>query len=140
MHAAILAKTLPGSEWEIAIEQTVNVQVTPKPLPQSGELCVKMVAAALNRRDCFMCLNKYPHVNPPYCLGTDMAGIIDSVGQGVDETWIGKHVIMYVQSHKHVHLISGDHRSPISSFKDLTSFGNTSGVLFAFAYKHNSRT
>ena len=53
-----------------------------------------MMAAGINRRDCFMCIDKYPNVKPPYILGTDMAGIVDKIGPNVDKKWIGKAVIL----------------------------------------------
>ena len=44
-----------------------------------------MIAAGINRRDCFMCIDKYPNVKPPYVLGTDLSGKVERVGPGVDE-------------------------------------------------------
>jgi tumor protein p53-inducible protein 3 len=63
------------------------------PLPEVGELLVKIEATALNRADLLQKAGKYP---PPEgespLLGLEMAGIVESVGRGVSKFKKGDHV------------------------------------------------
>jgi NADPH:quinone reductase-like Zn-dependent oxidoreductase len=56
---------------------------------------VRMRAAALNRLDLWM-LGGLPHVRirPPWVVGSDGAGIVESVGEGVTSVRSGDHVIL----------------------------------------------
>jgi zinc-binding alcohol dehydrogenase/oxidoreductase len=66
---------------------------TPEPLP--GELRVKLKASALNRRDYWITIGKYPGVSCPCIIGSDGAGVVDAVGEGGDKSVIGKEVVVY---------------------------------------------
>ncbi len=66
---------------------------TPSPMP--GEVRIKLVASALNRRDYWMTRGGYPGTQVPCIPGSDGAGIIDKIGEGVNSSLIGKEVILY---------------------------------------------
>lgn len=66
---------------------------TPSPAP--GEVRVKLQASALNRRDYWITLGKYPGMQLPCIAGSDGAGIVDEVGEGVDNGLINKEVVLY---------------------------------------------
>jgi NADPH:quinone reductase-like Zn-dependent oxidoreductase len=58
-----------------------------KPSPKPGELLVKVKSAALNRADILQRQGRYPP--PPkesQILGLEIAGIVESVGEGVDSS------------------------------------------------------
>ena len=65
---------------------------TPSPMP--GEVRIKLVASALNRRDYWMTRGGYPGTQVPCIPGSDGAGIIDKIGEGVNSSLIGKEVIL----------------------------------------------
>lgn len=65
---------------------------TPKPL--TGQVLVQIKAAAINRRDWWIKEGKYAGLKFPIILGSDGAGIVQSVGNGVDSCWIGEEVII----------------------------------------------
>ncbi len=65
-----------------------------KPSPASGQVLVKIGAAALNKRDQFICQGKYPGIELPCILGSDGAGKVEAVGDGVDKDWIGKDIVI----------------------------------------------
>ena len=58
-----------------------------------GQVCVKLKAAALNHRDIWTCMRAEPG-GPPCILGSDGAGIIDSVGEGVTALAPGDEVVI----------------------------------------------
>ena len=64
-----------------------------KPLPGAGEVLVQVKAAALNRRDWWICQGKYAGLKYPTTLGADGAGIVTEAGEGA-EKWLNKEVII----------------------------------------------
>ena len=53
------------------------------PLPQPGEICVRIHAAALNHRDVFIQKGQYAGIRTPVVLGADGAGTVQALGEGV---------------------------------------------------------
>ncbi|HZZ21043.1 MAG TPA: zinc-binding dehydrogenase [Opitutaceae bacterium] len=64
------------------------------PVASAGEAVVELKAAALNHRDLWIKQGKYAGLRYPCIPGSDGAGIVTSVGEGVDRGWIGKEVII----------------------------------------------
>lgn len=62
--------------------------------PGSGEALVKVKAAALNHRDVWICKGKYADIRIGTVLGSDGAGVVESVGAGVDAAWVGRAVVV----------------------------------------------
>lgn len=65
-----------------------------KPVAGPGEAVVQVKAAALNHRDVWIQYGRYFTKDYPAILGSDGAGIVTEVGEGVDKSWIGKEVIL----------------------------------------------
>jgi zinc-binding alcohol dehydrogenase/oxidoreductase len=63
----------------------------PDPKPHPGEVCVDLVAAALNRRDRWQ---RVGDTTPPAVLGSDGAGIVSAVGGGVTGIAVGDEVVI----------------------------------------------
>ncbi len=59
-----------------------------------GEVVVRLKAAALNRRDYWITQGLYPGIKPPVVLGSDGAGIVSQVGDGVSAEWLNREVII----------------------------------------------
>ncbi len=78
----------------VGAEQPLAVKTVDKPTPGAGEVLVQIKAAALNRRDYWISIGKYAGIKYPTILGSDGAGIVTEVGAGIDETWVGKEVII----------------------------------------------
>ncbi len=66
-----------------------------KPTLTPGEVLVKIKAAALNRRDYWITIGKYAGLKYPTILGSDGAGIVAEIGEGVDGAWLNKEVVIY---------------------------------------------
>ena len=80
---------------EVGSPANLNLQEVETPEPGPGEVRVALKAAALNRRDVWITVGKYPQISTPSVGGSDGAGIIDAVGEGVDSSEIGKEVVIY---------------------------------------------
>src|SRR5271163_3276159 len=74
---------------------SVTLASTERPLPQPGEVQVALKAAALNHREIWIARGQYPGLQLPCTMGCDGAGVIESVGAGVDGTRVGQEVILY---------------------------------------------
>lgn len=74
---------------------SLQIQEVETPLPQSGEVRIKLKTSALNRRDYWITLGQYPGMQLPCIAGSDGAGVIDEVGDGVDSALIGNEVVLY---------------------------------------------
>lgn len=64
-----------------------------KPAPGHGEVRVRLKAAGMNHRDLFV-LNRHDPSDPPLILGSDGAGIVDQLGEGVARIKTGDAVII----------------------------------------------
>ncbi|MBK0379771.1 zinc-binding dehydrogenase [Mucilaginibacter segetis] len=74
-------------------ERSIVYKEVEKPVPAEGEVLVKIIAAALNRRDYWITVGKYAGIKYPTILGADGAGIVAEAGSGAEE-WLNKEVII----------------------------------------------
>ncbi|MCP3990074.1 MAG: zinc-binding dehydrogenase [Actinomycetia bacterium] len=65
------------------------------PEPKEGEVVVEVKAASLNYHDIFT-RRGMPgiRIQLPIIVGSDIAGIVSEVGEGVDESWLTKRVLI----------------------------------------------
>ena len=59
-----------------------------------GQAVVRHKAAALNHRDLWTQLGLYPNIKLPITLGSDGAGTVTAAGSPVDQSWVGREVII----------------------------------------------
>src|SRR5438094_5462898 len=72
----------------------LKVENRPDPQPKAGQVLVRVKAAGLNFADILARQGLYPDGPPKPCvMGYEVSGIIESVGEGVDPSIIGKAVI-----------------------------------------------
>lgn len=80
---------------EVCGPDQLTIQEVETPSPKSGEVRVRLCASALNRRDYWITCGKYPDMQLPSIPGSDGAGVVDEVGTGVDDSLIGREVVLY---------------------------------------------
>ena len=71
-----------------------NIQLVtdwPEPVADAGQVRVRTEAAALNHVDLW--LGQRDWATFPHITGFDGCGIVETVGEGVDEAWLGRRVI-----------------------------------------------
>lgn len=76
------------------VKKPVVVQQLPDPVAAPGGAVVRLKAAALNHRDLWTQLGFYPNIKLPITLGSDGAGVVESVGAATDQAWVGREVII----------------------------------------------
>ncbi|MBD1396879.1 zinc-binding dehydrogenase [Pontibacter sp. JH31] len=65
-----------------------------KPTAGPGEAIVQVKAAALNHRDVWIQYGRYFTKDYPAILGSDGAGVVTEVGEGVDQSWLEQEVVI----------------------------------------------
>lgn len=80
---------------ETAGPDQVKCEEVDQPVPKAGEVLIKLKYAALNRRDVFITRGMYPGMNLPAVLGSDGAGEIAALGEGVSGWGEGSPVIIH---------------------------------------------
>lgn len=73
---------------------TIELKDINKPAPAKGQALVRIKAAALNRRDDWIREGKYPNIRFGVVMGSDGAGVVEAVGDEVDQPWIGQEVVI----------------------------------------------
>jgi NADPH:quinone reductase-like Zn-dependent oxidoreductase len=72
----------------------LQVQERPDPVVSAGEVRIAVKAAGINFADTMARLGLYPDApKPPCVMGYEVAGVVDSVGEGVGEYAVGDRVI-----------------------------------------------
>ena len=73
--------------------EALNWKEIPTPQPQAGQVLLEIKAASLNFPDILIVQNKY-QMKPalPFVPGSEYAGIVQAVGEGVSHLSVGQHV------------------------------------------------
>ncbi|MFM9953628.1 MAG: zinc-binding dehydrogenase [Opitutaceae bacterium] len=72
----------------------ITFTTAPEPQPAAGEAVVAIRAAALNHRDVWIKTGQYAGLKWPCQPGSDGAGVVMAVGDGVDAAWSGREVVI----------------------------------------------
>ena len=143
MHIVRIHK--PGGPEALRLEQAQE------PIPKWGEVRIKAMAIGVGRPDVLMRQGIYKWMPPlPATPGAELSGIIDAVGEGVNESRVGERVLLssrdlpqrggcYVQSMAVPH--SKPYLLPASiSFQDAVSLPNLQLALALLASANLSPT
>lgn len=86
MRAVVLHRQGGPEEFEL--------QDLPDPVAPPKGAVVRLKACALNHRDTWIRLGQYGRIQLPCVLGSDGAGVVESVGEGVGTGLIGRRVLI----------------------------------------------
>ena len=76
------------------INQPLQLRDVPTPSAGPGEILIHLHAAALNHRDVWIQHGQYAGLRFPCILGSDGAGVVSAVGEGVSSHWLGQKVLI----------------------------------------------
>jgi zinc-binding alcohol dehydrogenase/oxidoreductase len=77
-----------------AVNQLELVEIA-DPAPAPGEVVVTLKTAALNHRDVWIKAGQYAGLKFPVTPGSDGAGIVTALGEGVEPRWLDREVVIY---------------------------------------------
>ena len=86
MKAAVISRA--GEDFATSVRVVDDWQ---EPAPGPGQLRVRTEASALNHVDLW--IGRSEATEFPHITGSDGCGIVDEVGQGVDQEWMGRRVV-----------------------------------------------
>ena len=76
------------------LKRPLQLEQRDKLVPGPGEAVVALKAAALNRRDYWITQGMYPGIQLPVVLGSDGAGVVTQVGDGVSQDLLQHEVVI----------------------------------------------
>ncbi|MGH7709619.1 MAG: zinc-binding dehydrogenase [Vulcanimicrobiaceae bacterium] len=79
---------------EIGGPEKLQIESVPQPIPQPGEVLIRLERAALNRRDLYITRGLYPRIRLPCTLGSDGTGTVAAHGPGVRAPAVGSPVVI----------------------------------------------
>lgn len=84
-----LLSRLPGGP------ETLTLEEVPEPIPGRGEVRVAVRACSVNFPDVLMIRDLYQFKPPrPFSPGSELAGVVDAVGEGVNNVSVGDRVLL----------------------------------------------
>ncbi len=98
MHALTIQSQVPAGQPIASAIKFVNNWPDPA-APGPGQALVRTLAAALNHLDLWVA-HGVPGLNLTYprISGSDACGVVESVGPGIDASWVGRKVILNAAS------------------------------------------
>ena len=79
---------------ELGGPENLHVEEIAEPSPGPGQIKIGIRRAAFNRRDVFITQNLYPGIALPVTLGSDGAGEVSALGEGVRGPAVGSPVVI----------------------------------------------
>ncbi len=74
--------------------EVLSLTTLPDPVPAPGEVRIRVEASSLNHLDLWMRRGLPIRIPMPHIGGSDIAGTVETVGAGVDESWLGRRVVV----------------------------------------------
>ncbi|MGV0746354.1 zinc-dependent alcohol dehydrogenase [Mycolicibacterium sp. XJ870] len=70
----------------------VDIEKIPQPEPAAGEARVRTTVVGICGSDLHAACGRHPFIELPYRPGHEAVGIVEAVGEGVDDSWVGARV------------------------------------------------
>ncbi len=70
----------------------VVTETVPEAVPDAGEVLVRTTVVGICGSDLHAACGRHPFIDLPYRPGHEAVGVVDAVGSGVDQSWIGRRV------------------------------------------------
>jgi threonine dehydrogenase-like Zn-dependent dehydrogenase len=86
----------PGKNRRVVVNaiDDVIVETVPEAAPAPGEVRVRSTIIGICGSDLHAACGRHPFIDLPYRPGHEVVGVIDAVGDGVDDSWLGTRVVV----------------------------------------------
>lgn len=84
----------PGLNRRVVVNalDDIAIETVPEALPAAGEARVRSTVVGICGSDLHAACGRHPFIDLPYRPGHEAVGVVDAVGEGVDESWLGTRV------------------------------------------------
>jgi NADPH2:quinone reductase len=125
-------------ENPIGVEALVWKDDLPTPEPKAGEVRVTIRASSLNFPDLLIVQNKYQFKPPlPFVPGTEFAGVVDAVGDGVPHLKVGDAVAAFAGTGAFASEVCVDARL-VMPLPDGFAFDDAAAFICTYATSHHA--
>ena len=69
-------------------------ETVPEATPEAGEVRIRGTAVGICGSDTHAACGHHPFIDLPYRPGHEVIGIVDAVGAGVEDSWVGKRIVV----------------------------------------------
>jgi NADPH2:quinone reductase len=113
---------------EVGGPEVLRLEEVPDPVPGPGEARIRVRAAGVNFADTERRRGLYDARAPlPRILGSEAAGVVESVGPGVDVGWVGRRVVA-LTTRSYAELVTAPEQE-LLTLPDRVSFEEAAGLL-----------
>ena len=120
------------------VPSTLDYQEVKNPSPKKGEVLVAVKACSVNFPDTLIIQGKYQYKpEPPFSPGSDVAGIIEEVGEGVKGLQVGDEVVGFVTYGGYAEKVVVNARDCFPKPKGM-SMVNASAFLLAYGTSYHA--
>ncbi|WP_036435852.1 alcohol dehydrogenase catalytic domain-containing protein [Mycobacterium sp. URHB0044] len=70
----------------------VVTETVPESVPEANEVLVRTTVVGICGSDLHAACGRHPFIDLPYRPGHEAVGVVEAVGSGVDESWVGRRV------------------------------------------------
>jgi 2-desacetyl-2-hydroxyethyl bacteriochlorophyllide A dehydrogenase len=89
-------RATPGKNRRVVVNaiDDVIVETVPEAQPAAGEVRVRSTIIGICGSDLHAACGRHPFIDLPYRPGHEVVGVVDAVGRGVDDSWVGTRVVV----------------------------------------------
>jgi threonine dehydrogenase-like Zn-dependent dehydrogenase len=86
----------PGTNRRVVVNAIDDVvfETVPEAAPEAGEVRIRGTVVGICGSDTHAACGHHPFIDLPYRPGHEVIGIVDAVGAGVDDSWVGSRVVV----------------------------------------------
>jgi threonine dehydrogenase-like Zn-dependent dehydrogenase len=92
----MVSPAAPGANRRVVVNAIDDVvfETVPEAGPEAGEVRIRGTVVGICGSDTHAACGHHPFIDLPYRPGHEVIGVIDAVGAGVDDSWIGARVVV----------------------------------------------
>jgi threonine dehydrogenase-like Zn-dependent dehydrogenase len=92
----MVSPAAPGANRRVVVNAIDDVvfETVPEAGPEAGEVRIRGTVVGICGSDTHAACGHHPFIDLPYRPGHEVIGVVDAVGAGVDDSWVGARVVV----------------------------------------------